>query len=156
MKRGRARQAGLSLFELLLGLAICALVMAPLAGILNTSASAAAISGDRLALEREASFALERIAARVRATKPSVLAQYSDTSNSGGWFSPYSFVLEGSSLKEKSPSASRSLSDVVTAFSIVALPVAGGSSQLIQVTLTLARGADTATATSTLRMGGPR
>lgn len=156
MSRARRWQAGLSLVELMLGLAISAIVIAPLAGMLTTSASAAAISGERLALEREASFVLERIAARVRATKHATLAPNSDTSTSGNWLGQYVFSLDGPVLKEQGPGATRTLSEAVTAFSIVALPVAAGGTQAIQVTLTLGRGADTTSASSTVRMGGAR
>ena len=76
MKAGRPlriRTGGLSLTELLLGLAIGALVLAPLAPILQSAGASARVAEDQVALEREADFALERIAARIRKDRKSVV-----------------------------------------------------------------------------------
>lgn len=149
------RQArGISLVELLLALAVAAIVLAPLAGLLRTGAAASSVAADRVALERDADFALERIAARVRATAPVLLAPQSDSTSSGSWFS-VTFQSGGGKLTESGSGTTRVLAENVTAFSITAPTVLTGQ-QLVQASLTLSRGDASTTHTATVRLGGLR
>jgi prepilin-type N-terminal cleavage/methylation domain-containing protein len=131
-------QCGVSLVELLLTLAIGALVMLPLLNLLNTTAAASAHVKPRYELEREAAFALQRIVSQVRDGMP--VANY---------------TLDGDKLVETSGATVSTLAGSVTAFSL-ATPAAATSKQLVHVSLTLARGGATATASSTVRVGEPR
>lgn len=151
MKRAVHRcQHGMTLIELLLGLAITALVLAPLAPMFATAADAARITGDRVALEQEASFALARISARIRATAPSTQLP----ATQADWLKPSVYVLNtGGTLVEQLGGVNYTLADSVTAFTLSAPPSTGGQA-LIQVSLTLARGGATTTASATVRMGG--
>jgi prepilin-type N-terminal cleavage/methylation domain-containing protein len=162
----RRFQRGLSLVELLAGLAIAAAVMAPLAQMQSTAASAAAIVRTQLEVEREADFALERIVARVRSTTPAPLAANANEASSGNWFGGVTFVRVGGQLLERSGGVDQVLAESVTDFRIVAL-TSVGAQPLVQVSLTLAHarsasteqaaalvaaGAST-TARATVRMG---
>lgn len=60
-------QRGYTLVELLLGLAIAAIILLPLADMLRTSADSARTVRSRLDLNAEANFAIEKIAARAAA-----------------------------------------------------------------------------------------
>ena len=159
---GTARAAGLTLTELLVGLAIGAVVLAPLAPMLHSAGAAARIAEDRVALEREADFALERIAARIRSTNAT--AGLTDKPSSE-WFKPavvYSVTAAGA-LVEQQGKDSYVLAESVQDFSLAALVPESGQ-PLIKVSLSLARavgtgtntGADstaTTTATTTVRLG---
>jgi Tfp pilus assembly protein PilW len=144
------RSQGLSLVELLLGLAIGALLLAPLLPMLQTANAAARITGDQLALERDADFALERIAARIRATTASTAL--SGTSSS--WLAPVSYVVSNGTLVERqNKSPDLALADSVTDFQMSA-PTVDAGRQVIRVSLSLARGDASVTANTTVRMGG--
>jgi Tfp pilus assembly protein PilW len=146
---------GTTLAELLVALAVAAIVLAPLARLMRTNAAASAVAADRVAVERDADFALERIAARVRATTPALLAPNADSSTSGSWFGAVTFQLSSGKLVETSGATSRTLADNVTAFSITPNTVLTGQ-QLVLASVTLARGDASTTHSATVRMGGPR
>jgi type II secretory pathway component PulJ len=131
-------QSGLSLVELLLALAITAMVMVPLLGMLNTTAAGASHMKPRFELEREADFAVQRIAAQVRKGVP---------------VSSYSLV--GDKLVEKIGTATNTLAESVTAFS-QDTPAPAAGQQLVQVSLTLERQGASASASTTVRAGGAR
>jgi len=132
------RQSGFSLVELLLALAITATVMVPLLGLLRTTAATASHVNPRFALERDADFAVQRIAAQLRKGTP--IANYS---------------VNGGKLIETNDTAASTLAESVTAFTAT-MPVNAVGQQLVQVSLTLARDGASATAVATVRAGGAR
>jgi type II secretory pathway component PulJ len=133
-----SRQSGISLIELLLALSLTAMLMVPLLGLLQTTAAASSNVNPRFDLERQADFAVQRIAAQVRAGAP--IANYS---------------LNGARLIETNGTVVSTLAESVTAFS-PNLPVTAAGQQLVQVSLTLARDGASATAVATIRAGGAR
>jgi len=156
MKAGRLlriRNQGLSLAELLLGLAIGALVLAPLPSLLQSAGASARVAEDQVALEREADFALERIAARIRSTAvPPDLAD----KPARDWLKPavYSVTADGV-LVEQQGTERYVLAESVSDFSLAAVIPESGQ-PLVKVSLSLARNSGTvatATATSTVRLG---
>jgi len=150
-----ARQHGLSLVELLLGLAITALVMAPLVPMLATASTAARIADEQLTLERDADFALERIAARIRATAPAADLRDKPVND---WLKPaiYSVNAAGA-LVEQQGTDIYVLTEpgAVTDFSLSA-PVTEASVPSIRISLTMKRGAASTTSVATVRMGTTR
>ena len=164
------KQAGFTLLELLLALATGALLLSAVMPMLNMSIATATSSAttDQADLERQAAFAIDRIARVVRAKAPAVLAAppgltgllaafnpaVQPVTTSGTWFSPATFQLSGATLVENrdGDSVPHVLADGVTSFSIVPLPVADGR-QLVQVDLTLTNGNASTTVTSLVRMG---
>ena len=147
--RALARERGLSLVELLLGLAITALVMAPLVPMLQTANATASVAGDQIALQREADFALERIAARIRASAPS--AKTIDKPSSE-WLKPAEYVFSNGALLEQQGKESYVLAESVTAFTLSGA-MTDSAQPLIKVSLSLARGASSTTVAATVRMG---
>jgi len=153
MRRHRgARAQGLSLVELLLGLAITALVMAPLVPMLTSASNAARISDDQVSLERDADFAVERIAARIRATAPAT-----DLSGKpvGDWLKPAAYsVSAAGALVEQLDKETYTLTDPgsVTDFNL-SLPVTEASQPAIRISLSMKRGAASTVAVATVRMG---
>jgi Tfp pilus assembly protein PilW len=146
--RSYARQRGLSLVELLLGLALTALVLAPLVPMLQTASATTRAGGDRVTIEREASFALDRIAARIRAT--AVPDKISGTPVD--WLQPTVYVVSNGTLIEQQGKVSYVLAESVTDFSLAAPPMTG-SQPLVQITMTLARNGATTTASTIVRLG---
>ena len=141
------RERGISLVELLSGLAIAALVMVPLVPMLGTASSASRVAASRIALEQEADFALARIAARIRIT-----ASSEDLSKpSTEWLKPAVYTLVGGVLLEQQGSDTYRLAESVTAFSLSA-PAADGTPR-ITATLSLERDGASTTAVTTVRLG---
>ena len=157
MRQLASRQRGLTLLEMLLALAAGALLLSAALPMLNLTVSAAttAATTDQMDVDRQAAFAIERIATVVRATPPVILAAQ-DNSSSGAWFKPSTFRVSGTQLVEQRDpdSTLHVLADSVTGFSITNLPVSDGR-QLVQVSLTLEPSNSTAstTVTSVMRMG---
>jgi len=142
------RQRGVSLVELLLGLAITALVLGPLVPLLQTANATTRIGGSQAALEREADFAIERISDRIRATAPSTAL----SANRDDWLKPSVYVFTGGTLYEQQAGVNYTLAESVTSFDLTA-PVSTGGQQAIQVSLTLQRDGFSATSGATVRMG---
>jgi prepilin-type N-terminal cleavage/methylation domain-containing protein len=132
------KQAGFSLVELLLALVLTAVIMVPLLGLLTTTAAASSHTGPRFELERQADFAVQRIAAQLRGGAP-----------------PTNYAISGGKLIETNGTITSTLADSVTSFSQT-MPVNAVGQQLVKVSLTLTRGGASATAVATVRAGGQR
>ena len=146
----RLRHHGLSLTELLLGLAIGALLLAPLPSLLQSAGASARVAADQVALEREADFALERIAARIRATAPA--AGRTDKPSSE-WFKPVVYSVAEGVLVEQEGKDSYVLAESVTGFAMSVSSSEAGL-PLIKVSLGLAReGGASTTAVAAVRLG---
>jgi len=144
-----SRCAGLSLAELLLGLAIGALVLAPLPALLQSAGASARAAGSQVALEREADFALERIAARIRNTTPS--AGLIDKP-SADWLKPVVYSVANGVLAEQEGKDSYVLAEAVSDFTLSASSPEAGQ-PLVKVSLSLARDGASTTAVTSVRMG---
>lgn len=141
------RERGISLVELLFGLAITALVLVPLVPMLGTASAASRTAGNQIALEQEADFALARIAARIRATASSEDLSKPATE----WLKPAVYTVVGGVLLEQQGSDTYPLAESVTAFSLSA-PAVDGTPR-ITATLSLARDGASTTAVATVRLG---
>jgi hypothetical protein len=142
------RQQGLSLVELLLGLAITALIMLPLLPMLQTASAADSAVTDQAVLERDADFALNRIAARIRVTDPKELVAGKPSTE---WLKPAVYSLSNGSLIEQVGGVNYVLADSVKDFSLDA-PVITSNEPLVIVTLALARGNASTSASIAVRM----
>lgn len=146
-------QRGVSLVELLLALAVTAMLMAPVLSMLGTTASAGAATTSQRSLEQDANFALERIAARVRSTPRKRLDPNTLASDSESWFDAR-YSLRNGQLIERLSGTDRVIADNVAGFSITARAV-GANNTLVETTLQLSQGANAMTATTVTRLGGP-
>lgn len=149
-----ARQHGVTLVELLMVVAATAVIMVPVVAMLDTTVDAGSAVATRRALDQDAAFAIERIAARIRATPRRRLDPNTSASDSESWF-PARFSKKASQLVEKLDGTERVIADSVTAFSITAQNV-GADATLVEATVELQLGAETASATTVVRMGGLR
>jgi prepilin-type N-terminal cleavage/methylation domain-containing protein len=150
--RRKLSQRGISLIELLMALAVTALLMAPVVAMLDTSVDAGAAASNRRVIEQEVNFALERIAAQVRATSRKRLDPNTLVSDSESWFAAR-FFKQGDQLVEKFGGTDRVIADGVSMFSITAKAV-GADNTLVEASLEQKRGADIASGTIVLRLGG--
>lgn len=155
--RAGRRQDGVTLVELLVALAIAALVMAPLLTMLGTSVNAGTENDVRLALEQDARFALERIAAEARATPRKTLSpENTALSDSGGWFDKSRFKINADKqLIEVRDGIDNVIAESVTDFGVSAHSV-GIDATIVEATLRLERDAEVAQASIAMRLGGPR
>lgn len=131
-------QMGLSLVELLVALAITAVVMVPLLGLVQTTAAASSHLQPRFALQREADFAVQRIAAGVRGGTPAA-----------------SYARDGARLVETRDGVVSTLAESVSDFS-QATQASNAGQPLVQISLTLERDGASASAGATVRVGGAR
>ena len=147
--RPRIRQQGLSLAELLLGLALTALIMLPLLPMLQTASAADNAVADQAVLERDADFALNRIAARIRVTDPADMAAGKATSE---WLKPAVYSVANGVLVEQQGKDSYVLAESVSGFDMSASSSEAGQ-PLIKVSLALARDGASTSAVTTVRLG---
>ena len=154
-RRSTERERGLSLIELLLGLAITALVMAPLVPMLATASSAARVADEQISLERDADFALQRIAARIRATPPAMDLQDKPVDD---WLKPAVYSVSGAgALVEQQGTQTHVLTEPgsVTRFTLSA-PVTEASEPMISISLNMERGSASTSTVTTVRMGSAK
>ncbi|MCC2960128.1 hypothetical protein LK540_06755 [Massilia sp. IC2-278] len=149
MTRRLLRARGLSLAELLLGLAIGALVLAPLGPMLQSAGAAARVAADQVALERDADFALDRIAARIRSTAAGPALTDKPSSE---WLKPAVYSVADGMLVEQQGKDSYVLAESVNSFSLTASSTEAGQ-PLLTVRLDLARGSASTSTAASVRMG---
>lgn len=154
--RRPAPQRGWTLVELLVALAITAVLMAPLAAMFRNAADSGAATRAGLDMNSDARFALGRIAQRVAALTPAAIDVA--TSDANPLLAPLSYALSGTDLVETDSSASPARSSViasnVTAFRLSA-PATGDGQPVITIELTLAAAGGTVSAARTVRIGSP-
>jgi len=170
MKRAR----GFTLLEMLLALATGALLLSAVMPMLTMTAAAATspATDEQADLDRQASFAMERIARVVRAKAPAVLAPPpgatglmalfnaapQDPATTGAWLAPATFQRVGAKApytlveKRDGDNVLHVLADSVDSVQFTALPLSEGR-QLIQVDLVLKTANATSSASSIMRMG---
>jgi type II secretory pathway pseudopilin PulG len=153
MNRPRT-QDGWSLAELLIALALAAMLMVPLTTMFASAANGAVAARAARAPTADARFALGRIAARAAvapAITSSAAAQTPDA-----WLAPYTYALVGTDLVETvaapPPARSSVIAANVSAFALSA-PDAGDGRALLKVDLTLTAQGNSVTVSRTLRAG---
>lgn len=151
MKRP-SRVAGLSLIELLVGLALTAMLMVAMTSMLQVSSAAGAVSAAQLDLQEQARFAVRRIAQRIEQTAPAMLAPKAADDSSGDWLSPALYDLRGGALCETIGGVTSVLADNAASLSITSAPVGAGRS-VVTVAFTLASGNAAAAAAVSVRLG---
>ncbi|VXC28465.1 PilW family protein [Massilia sp. 9I] len=150
------RQDGVTLIELLMALVIAALVIGPLAGMLDTSLRAGVQNNSRATLRQDLRFALERISSAARDTPRKVLApQNTVQADSGPWFDKSRFrVNANKQLIEVRDGVDNVVAESVASFGVSARTV-GLDATIIEATLRLEQDAEAAQGSIAIRMGGP-
>jgi len=146
--------------ELLIALALAALLAAPLGAAVLNALKAQPIASDTNDVAQQAQFALQRMEAAVRRTAPHTLAAKA-AGTTAGWLAPVAFCLNGSAqLIETTPadttcSGTRVIADTVSAFSVQSFTAGAVAGQLIEIALTLTGATGQSIAlTSRTRLGG--
>ena len=163
MKRLAHAQSGLTLMELLIALAIAALLVAPLAAAVGNALRAQSVASEANDVAQQARFAMRRMEAAVRNTAPHALAaKAADTS--GDWLAPVAFCRNNGQkmLRETTPSdvacnsgASSVIADNVSAFSVQSFNAGAGAGQVIELRLVLTGATgQSIDLTSRTRLGG--
>lgn len=170
----RAGRCGFTLLEMLLALATGALLLSAVMPMLTATVAAASspATAEQAELDRQAAFAIERIARAVRAKAPVVLAQPPgatgllallnpappDPFTTGTWLKPATFLRTGAKApytlveKRDGDSVLHVLADSVDSVQFTALPLSEGG-QMIQVDLVLKTANATTSVSSAMRMG---
>lgn len=153
-----SRADGLTLIELLVGLALTAMLLIPMTSMLQVSNAAGAASSVQLDLQEQAQFAVRRIVRRIEQTPPAILPDKPDNTSSALWLAPALFDLRPGSapgtlaLTETIGQVSTVLAEPVGVFAITAAPVVAGR-PVVNVALTLKNGAASASASVSVRLG---
>lgn len=162
MKSPSHAQSGLTLMELLVALAIGALLAAPLGAAVLNALNAQSVAVDANDAAQQARFALQRMEAAVRRTAPHALAAKA-ASTSGDWLAPVSFCLRADSkIIETAPadtgctgSGASVIADGVSAFSVQSFSAGPGAAAVIELSLALSGASgQSISLTSRTRLGG--
>lgn len=155
-------QCGLMLMEVLIALAIAALLAAPLGAMVLNALSAQSVAGDTNDVAQQSQFAMQRMEAAVRRTAPHTLAAKA-ASTSDDWLAPVAFCLAANDrLIETTPADTTCVSnsapviaDGVSAFSVQTYNAGAGAAAVIEIQLTLAAPTgQSISLTSRTRLGG--
>ena len=117
--------------------------------MLRSAGDAARVAADQVALERDADFALDRIAARIRST---AVAPGLIDKPSSEWLKPAVYSVADGVLTEQQGKDSYVLAESVNSFSLTAASTEAGQ-PLLTVRLDLARGSASTSAAASVRMG---
>ena len=155
-------QRGLTLIEMLIALAVAALLAAPLGAAVINALKVQTVAGDTNDVAQQARFALQRMEAAVRRTAPHTLAaKAADTS--ADWLAPTAFCLRANNrLIETTPAdagcnsnSAPVIAEGVSAFSVQSYSAGSGAGQVIELHLVLAGASgQSIDLTSRTRLGG--
>lgn len=162
MVRFARAQSGLTLMELLIALAIAALLAAPLGAAVLNALAAQSVASDANDVAQQARFAMQRMEAAVRRTAPHALAaKAADTS--ADWLAPSAFCLRSNkNLIETTPAdtscnigSAPVIAENVSAFSVQSFSAGAGAGQVIEIQLTVTGASgQSVSLTSRTRLGG--
>lgn len=150
---------GLTLIELLVGLALTAMLLVPMVAMLRVSGAASAASAEQLDLQEQLQFAMRRMVRRIETTPAALLAAKGSDSSSDTWLAPALFKVQtdpvtgAQSLTETIGGVSTVLAAPVTGFAMTAAQVTAGRT-VVNVSLTLDNGNSSASAAASVRLGG--
>ena len=164
MARPAHIQSGLTLMELLITLAIAALLVAPLFAMVMDALAAQSVAAETNDVAQQAQFSMQRMEAAVRRTAPHTLAAKA-ASTSAGWLAPVAFCLAANSrLIETAPADINCdgnsaplivIADGVSAFSVQSFSAGAGAGRVIEIQLTVTGATgQSISLTSRTRLGG--
>ena len=151
-------QRGLTLVELLLALAITAVLMVPLATVFRTAARSGVAVRAALDLNRDARFALDRIARSAASVTAAPAGPGADVADAAAWLAPATYTLDKNhnlveTIPAPPPGSTTIIASNVTAFAL-SLPGSGSGWPLLTIALTLEAEGSTVRASRTVRIGG--
>ncbi len=155
-------QQGLTLIELMFAVAISAIILAALNGVVKLGLDAQSAGRSANELSYQGQFALRRMAEKARAVAPKLLATPA-ANTSGDWFAPAMYCRNGANQLIETTTADTGCAGT----SVIASNVSGFSAQTpaaagpvndptarLSLTLTDAAGKNTLTLTTSVRLGG--
>ena len=159
--RNADAQRGLSLIELLVSIAIAAMLAVPLMMAVRSGASAQAVAGAAIEADQQARFAMQRMTVAVQRTPAATVLGAKASNTTGDWLAPVMFCLNGAGALVETVPADASctgtavIAGSVTAFSAQTFAAGAGAAKVIEIQLTVSgsQGASTAL-TSRTRLGG--
>ena len=176
MSRVRTQQ-GFTLVELLLGLAIAALLMVPLAAMFQSASGSVVATRAALDLNADARFALDRIARRVAALSPVASGATVTDAGAAAWLGALSYTVVNGNLVESgtatatapapgpataagtAPGIASSAGTGVIASNVSAFrlstPEVGDGQPVLKIDLRLEAGGSSVSASRTVRVGAP-
>lgn len=154
-------QRGLTMIEFMLALVVGAVILGALNGVVDLALRASTSGRQDNEVVYQAGFAIERIAAKARATPPRVLTTPTLAGTTGDWFSPTMYCLKGggrlveTTVSDTSCTGAAVIADKVVAFS-AQLPAGAGpvDDPVATFTLTMQGGGAPITLTTSVRLGG--
>ena len=158
----RRPQTGMTLIELVIAMAIGALVLAALNSVVSLGLRAQAEGGQSNELLYQGQFALGRMVDAARSVAPKLLATPA-AGTTGNWFSPVMYCLNGSSQLIETTTADNGctgttvIASNVTAFSATLPSGAGPVDEpvgVLSLTLTHSAAAQPVTLMTSVRLGG--
>ena len=158
--RGGPSQRGLTLVEVLVAMAIAAVVIVPLARAMRDALTAQTVGTEINDVSQQARFAMQRMVAAVQRTAPHTLSAKSATTTAD-WLD-VTFCLNGSgqiiettSLDLLCALSSTVVADRVTTFSVQTYAAGANAQTVIEIQLTITgAGGQRADLTSHTRLGG--
>lgn len=162
MVRKPLNQSGLTLLELLIAVAIGALVLAALHSVVSLGLQAQSAGGQANELLYQAQFALERMADKARSTAPKLLTAPA-ANTTGDWFAPVMYCRNAGNQLVETTTADAACAGAtviaanVTAFSATLPPGAGPVDKpvgVLSLTLTHSAAAQPVTLATSVRLGG--
>lgn len=162
MARPASKYSGMTLIELVIALALAALLMASLATMVASALTAQTVAGEVNDVAQDARFAMQRMEAAVRNKAPGVLAAKGATTT-GDWLAPLAYCLRtNKDLIETDPADTlclgangRAIAANVTAFNVLSFNAGVGAGPVIEIQMTLSSaGGQTIALTSRTRLGG--
>lgn len=137
-------QAGFTLVELLVSLAIGAMLVLPVARTVQTGLAAQRVAADRNDIGVQARFAMRRMTAAIAKAAPGALGAKATESTSGDWLAPVAFCLNGAAqVIETTPAdtacvGTRVLAERVSAFAVRSFDAGARAATVVEIRLALA------------------
>ncbi|MDO8208473.1 MAG: prepilin-type N-terminal cleavage/methylation domain-containing protein [Gallionella sp.] len=155
--RARSTQCGVTLIELVLAIAIGAILLSGISNLLKIGLDAGASVRNSNELAYQGSFALARITDKARVTTPKILTTPA-ANTSGDWFAPVMYCLNaGNQLIETTTADTACTGTLVIAGNVSAfsatLPAVIGR-PVAQFSLTMSNAGSTQALSSGIRLGG--
>ena len=158
----RMAQAGMTLIDLMVAVAIGAMVLAGLNSVVSLGLKAQVVGRQRNELVFQARFALERMITTARGAAPHLLATPT-AGTTGNWFSPVMYCLNGSGQLIETTTAdtgctgATAIAGNVSAFAAALPPGAGPLDEpvaTLSLTLVDSAAPQTVTLSTSVRLGG--
>lgn len=157
---GRGAQGGFTLVELVIAMAIAAMILLPLTGAVRDALTAQTLASETNDVTQQARFAMQRMVVAVQRTAPHTLSAKGATTTADWLDVTYCLngsgqVIETTSLDLLCALSSTVIADKVTTFSVQTYAAGPNAKTVIEIQLAITgAGGQSAALTSRTRLGG--